>query len=129
MSGDLKKELLKACGPVKRTLKEYKYYVKDCEKENAKLKKMEEEKKEEGDINRQKGSVEETEGARVQTYKTLVRFIPPLKEVLDKIEVETSDEDFKKQQNEAKEMKEYGLAKEHIKESEEIIAKEGATNA
>lgn len=126
---DLKKELLKAFAPVKRTLKEYKYYIKDCEKENEKLKKMEEEKMDEGDINRQKGSVEETEGAKKATYKTLLRFINPLKEVIEKIEVETADEEFKNQQNEAKNLKEYTLAKEHVKETEEIIELEGATNA
>ena len=39
MSYNLKKELLKAFGAVKRTLKEYKYYVKDLENQKAKLKK------------------------------------------------------------------------------------------
>ena len=78
MSYNLKKELLKALAPVKRTLKEYKYYIKDLENEKEKLKKMEDEKQEESDINRQKYSVEETEGAKRQTYKTLIKFIEPL---------------------------------------------------
>ena len=51
MSYNLKKDLLKALGPVKRTLKEYKYYIQDLENQKAKLKKMEEEKQEESDIN------------------------------------------------------------------------------
>ena len=130
MSYNLKKELLKALGAVKRTLKEYKYYIKDAENERAKLKKMEEEKKEESDITRQKYSVEETEGAKVQTYKTLVKFIAPLKEIVEKIESEDSnDEEFLKQQAEVKDMKEFIEAKEHIKETDEIISQEGATNA
>ena len=130
MSLNLKKELLKAFAPVKRTLKEYKYYIKDCEEQGAKLKKMEEEKQEESDINRQKYSVEETEGAKKQTYKTLLKFIEPLKEIIEKIESEDSnDEEFLKQQAEVKDLKEYIEAKEHIKETGEIIEKEGATNA
>ena len=130
MSLNLKKELLKAFAPVKRTLKEYKYYIKDCEEQAAKLKKMEEEKQEESDINRQKYSVEETEGAKKQTYKTLLKFIEPLKEIIEKIESEDSnDEEFLKQQAEVKDLKEYIEAKEHIKETGEIIEKEGATNA
>ena len=130
MSYNLKKELLKALGAVKRTLKEYKYYIKDAETERAKLKKMEEEKKDENDITRQKYSVEETEGAKVQTYKTLVKFIAPLKEIIEKIESEESnDEEFLKQQAEVKDMKEFIEAKEHIKETDEIISQEGATNA
>ena len=130
MSYNLKKELLKALGAVKRTLKEYKYYIKDAETERAKLKKMEEEKKDESDITRQKYSVEETEGAKVQTYKTLVKFIAPLKEIIEKIESEESnDEEFLKQQAEVKDMKEFIEAKEHIKETDEIISQEGATNA
>ena len=130
MSNNLKKELLKALGAVKRTLKEYKYYIKDTENEKAKLKKMEEEKKDESDITRQKYSVEETEGAKVQTYKTLVKFIAPLKEIVEKIESEDSnDEEFLKQQAEVKDMKEFIEAKEHIKETDEIISQEGATNA
>ena len=130
MSYNLKKELLKALGAVKRTLKEYKYYIKDAETERAKLKKMEEEKKDESDITRQKYSVEETEGAKVQTYKTLVKFIAPLKEIVEKIESEDSnDEEFLKQQAEVKDMKEFIEAKEHIKETDEIISQEGATNA
>ena len=130
MSYNLKKELLKALGAVKRTLKEYKYYIKDEEKEKAKLKKMEDEKQEESDINRQKYSVEETVGAKLQTYKTLVKFIGPLKEIVEKIESEyTNDEEFLKQQAEVKDLKEFIEAKEHIKETDEIIQQEGAANA
>ena len=130
MSYNLKKDLLKAFAPVKRTLKEFKYYIKDLEKEKLKLKKMEDEKQEESDINRQKYSVEETEGAKKQTYKTLLKFIGPLKEIIEKIESEdTNDEDFLKQQAEVKDLKEYIEAKEHIKETDEIIESEGATNA
>ena len=130
MSYNLKKELLKALGAVKRTLKEYKYYIKDLENEKAKLKKMEEEKKEESDISRQKYSVEETEGAKKQTYKTLIKFIEPLKEIIDKIESDdTNDEEFLKQQAEVKDLKEYIEAKEHIKETNEIIESDGAANA
>ena len=130
MSYNLKKELLKALGAVKRTLKEYKYYIKDLENEKAKLKKMEEEKKEESDISRQKYSVEETEGAKKQTYKTLIKFIEPLKEIIDKIESDdTNDEEFLKQQAEIKDLKEYIEAKEHIKETNEIIESDGAANA
>ena len=91
---------------------------------------MEEEKKEESDINRQKYSVEETEGAKRQTYKTLMKFIEPLKEIIEKIESEdTNDEEFIKQQAEVKDLKEYIEAKEHIKETNEIIESDGATNA
>ena len=130
MSYNLKKELLKALGAVKRTLKEYKYYIKDLENQKTKLKKMEEEKQEESDINRQKYSVEETEGAKKQTYKTLIKFIEPLKEIIDKIESDdTNDEEFLKQQAEVKDLKEYIEAKEHIKETNEIIESDGATNA
>ena len=130
MSYNLKKELLKALGAVKRTLKEYKYYIKDLENEKAKFKKMEEEKKEESDISRQKYSVEETEGAKKQTYKTLIKFIEPLKEIIDKIESDdTNDEEFLKQQAEIKDLKEYIEAKEHIKETNEIIESDGAANA
>ena len=130
MSYNLKKELLKALGAVKRTLKEYKYYIKDAETERAKLKKMEEEKKDESDITRQKYSVEETEGAKKQTYKTLIKFIEPLKEVIEKIESnDSNDEAFLKEQAEVKDMKEFIEAKEHIKETDEIISQEGATNA
>ena len=130
MSYNLKKELLKALGAVKRTLKEYKYYIKDEEKEKAKLKKMEDEKQEESDINRQKYSVEEIVGAKLQTYKTLVKFIGPLKEIVEKIESEdTNDEEFLKQQAEVKDLKEFIEAKEHIKETDEIIQQEGAANA
>ena len=125
----LKKELLKAFGAVKRTLKEYKYYIKDYEKEKAKLLKMEEEKKDESEICRQKYSVEETEGAKKQTYQTLLKFIGPLKEVIEKIDTESNDEDFIKQQSEVKDLKEYNEAKDHINETDEIIAKEGAANA
>ena len=130
MSYNLKKELLKALGAVKRTLKEYKYYIKDLENEKAKLKKMEEEKKEESDISRQKYSVEETEGAKKQTYKTLIKFIEPLKEIIEKIDSDdTNDEEFLKQQAEVKDLKEYIEAKEHIKETNEIIESDGAANA
>ena len=130
MSYNLKKELLKALGAVKRTLKEYKYYIKDLENQKAKLKKMEDEKQEESDINRQKYSVEETEGAKKQTYKTLIKFIEPLKEIIDKIESDdTNDEEFLKQQAEVKDLKEYIEAKEHIKETNEIIESDGAANA
>ena len=130
MSYNLKKDLLKALGPVKRTLKEYKYYIQDLENQKAKLKKMEEEKQEESDINRQKYSVEETEGAKKQTYKTLIKFIEPLKEIIAKIESDDSnDEDFLKQQAEVKDLKEFIEAKEHIKETEEIVEDEGAANA
>ena len=130
MSYNLKKELLKAFGAVKRTLKEYKYYVKDLENQKAKLKKMEDEKQEESDINRQKYSVEETEGAKKQTYKTLIKFIEPLKEIIAKIESDdTNDEEFLKQQAEVKDLTEYIDAKEHIKETNEIIEIEGPTNA
>ena len=130
MSYNLKKELLKALGAVKRTLKEYKYYIKDLENQKTKLKKMEEEKQEESDINRQKYSVEETEGAKKQTYKTLIKFIEPLKEIIDKIDSDdTNDEEFLKQQAEVKDLKEYIEAKEHIKETNEIIESDGATNA
>ena len=126
----LKKELLKAFGAVKRTLKEFKSYVTETEQEKQKLKKMEDEKQEESDINRQKYSVEETEGAKKQTYKTLLKFIDPLKEIIEKIESEdTNDEDFLKQQAEVKDLKEYIEAKEHIKETEEIVEDEGAANA
>ena len=130
MSYNLKKELLKALGAVKRTLKEYKYYIKDLENQKTKLKKMEEEKQEESDINRQKYSVEETEGAKKQTYKTLIKFIEPLKEIIDKIDSDdTNDEEFLKQQAEVKDLKEYIEAKEHIKETNEIIENDGAANA
>ena len=130
MSYNLKKELLKALGAVKRTLKEYKYYIKDLENEKAKLKKMEEEKKEESDISRQKYSVEETEGAKKQTYKTLIKFIEPLKEIIEKIDSDdTNDEEFLKQQAEVKDLMEYIEAKEHIKETNEIIESDGAANA
>ena len=130
MSLNLKNELLKAFKPVKRTLKEYKYYIQDLETEKAKLKTMEEEKKEESDINRQKYSVEETEGAKKQTYKTLLKFIEPLKEIIEKIEADDSnDEEFLKQQAEVKDMTEYIEAKEHIKETNEIVESEGAANA
>ena len=130
MSYNLKKDLLKALGAVKRTLKEYKYYIKDLEDQKAKLQKMEDEKQEESDITRQKYSVEETEGAKKQTYKTLIKFIDPLREIIGKIESEDSnDEEFLKQQAEVKDLKEYIEAKEHIKETDEIIEKEGPTNA
>ena len=130
MSYNLKKELLKALGAVKRTLKEYKYYIKDLENQKTKLKKMEEEKQEESDINRQKYSVEETEGAKKQTYKTLIKFIEPLKEIIGKIDSDdTNDEEFLKQQAEVKDLKEYIEAKEHIKETNEIIESDGAANA
>ena len=130
MSYNLKKDLLKALGAVKRTLKEYKYYIKDLEEQKAKLQKMEDEKQEESDITRQKYSVEETEGAKKQTYKTLIKFIDPLREIIGKIESEDSnDEEFLKQQAEVKDLKEYIEAKEHIKETDEIIEKEGPTNA
>jgi hypothetical protein len=130
MSLNLKNELLKAFKPVKRTLKEYKYYIQDLETEKAKLKAMEDEKKEESDINRQKYSVEETEGAKKQTYKTLLKFIEPLKEIIAKIEADdTNDEEFLKQQAEVKDMTEYIEAKEHIKETNEIVESEGAANA
>ena len=130
MNYNLKKDLLKALGAVKRTLKEYKYYIKDLEDQKTKLKKMEDEKQEESDITRQKYSVEETEGAKKQTYKTLIKFIDPLREIIGKIESEDSnDEEFLKQQAEVKDLKEYIEAKEHIKETDEIIEKEGPTNA
>ena len=130
MSYNLKKDLLKALGAVKRTLKEYKYYIKDLDDQKAKLQKMEDEKQEESDITRQKYSVEETEGAKKQTYKTLIKFIDPLREIIGKIESEDSnDEEFLKQQAEVKDLKEYIEAKEHIKETDEIIEKEGPTNA
>ena len=126
----LKKELLKAFGAVKRTLKEYKSYVTETEQEKNKLQKMEEEKQEESDIKRQRYSVEETEGAKNQSYKTLVKFIEPLKEVIAKIEAnDSNDEDFLKQQSEIKDMKEFIEAKEHIKETEEIMEIEGPVNA
>ncbi len=126
----LKKELLKAFGAVKRTLKEFKSYVLETEQEKQKLQKMEEEKQEESDIKRQRYSVEETEGAKIQSYKTLIKFIEPLKEVIAKIEAnDSNDEEFLKQQAEIKDMTEYIQAKEHIKETEEIMQIEGATNA
>ena len=131
MSLNLKKELLKAFGAVKRTLKEFKSYVTETEQEKQKLqKKMEEEKQEESDIKRQRYSVEETEGAKNQSYKTLIKFIEPLKEVIAKIESnDSNDEDFLKQQSEIKDMKEFIEAKEHIKETEEIMEVEGPANA
>ena len=91
---------------------------------------MEEEKQEESDIKRQRYSVEETEGAKNQSYKTLIKFIEPLKEVIAKIESnDSNDEDFLKQQSEIKDMKEFIEAKEHIKETEEIMEVEGPANA
>ena len=130
MSLNLKKELLKAFGAVKRTLKEFKSYVTETEQEKKKLQKMEEEKQEESDIKRQRYSVEETEGAKNQSYKTLIKFIEPLKEVIAKIESnDSNDEDFLKQQSEIKDMKEFIEAKEHIKETEEIMEVEGPANA
>ena len=130
MSYNLKKDLLKALGAVKRTLKEYKYYIKDLDDQKAKLQKMEDEKQEESDITRQKYSVEETEGAKKQTYKTLIKFIDPLREIIGKIESEDSnDEEFLKQQAEVKDLKEYIEDKDNIKETDEIIEKEGPTNA
>ena len=91
---------------------------------------MEDEKQEPSDISRQKYSVEETEGAKRQTYKTLIKFVEPLKEIIAKIESEDiNDEDFLKQQAEVKDLKEYIEAKEHIKETEEIVEDEGAANA
>ena len=91
---------------------------------------MEEEKQEESDIKRQRYSVEETEGAKIQSYKTLIKFIEPLKEVIAKIEAnDSNDEEILKQQAEIKDMTEYIQAKEHIKETEEIMQIEGATNA
>ena len=126
----LKKELLKAFGAVKRTLKEYKSYVIEAEQEKQKLQKMEDEKQEESDIKRQKYSVEETEGAKTQSYKTLIKFIEPLKEVIAKIEANDSqDEEYLKEIEEIKDMKEFIEAKEHIKETEEIMEIEGPTNA
>ena len=126
----LKKELLKAFGPVKRTLKEFKSYVIETEQEKQKLQKMEEDKVEENDIKRQRYSVEETEGAKNQSYKTLIKFIEPLKEVVAKIESnDSNDEDFLKQKEEFKDMAEFIQAKEHIKETEEILQLEGPTNA
>ena len=126
----LKKELLKAFGPVKRTLKEFKSYVIETEQEKQKLQKMEEDKVEENDIKRQRYSVEETEGAKNQSYKTLIKFIEPLKEVVAKIESnDSNDEDFLKQKEEVKDMAEFIQAKEHIKETEEILQLEGPTNA
>ena len=126
----LKKELLKAFGAVKRTLKEFKSYVLETEQEKQKLQKMEEEKQEESDIKRQRYSVEETEGAKIQSYKTLIKFIEPLKEVIAKIEAnDSNDEEFLKEQVEIKDMTEFIQAKEHIKETEEIMQIEGATNA
>ena len=130
MNTDLKKELLKALAPVKRTLKEYKYYVKDLEEQTAKLQKMEDEKQEESDINRQKYSVEETDGAKKQTYKTLAKFLDPLKEVIDKIDSnDSNDEDFLKSQQEVKALNEYIQAKEFIQEAQNIVDLEGAVNS
>ena len=115
---------------VKRTLKEFKSYVTETEQEKQKLQKMEEEKQEESDIKRQRYSVEETEGAKNQSYKTLVKFIEPLKEVIAKIEAnDSNDVDFLKEQAEIKDMKEFIEAKEHIKETEEIMEVEGPANA
>ena len=126
----LKKELLKAFGAVKRTLKEFKSYVTETEQEKKKLQKMEEENQEESDIKRQRYSVEETEGAKIQSCKTLIKFIEPLKEVIVKIEAnDSNDEEFLKEQAEIKDMKEFIEAKEHIKETEEIMEIEGPVNA
>ena len=78
----------------------------------------------------QRYSVEETEGAKNQSYKTLIKFIEPLKEVVAKIEAnDSNDEDFLKEQAEIKDMTEFIQAKEHIKETDEIIQLEGAANA
>ncbi len=126
----LKKELLKAFGAVKRTLKEFKSYVTETEQEKQKLQKMEQDKEEEYDIKRQRYSVEETEGAKIASYKTLIKFIEPLKEVIAKIEANDSqDEEYLKEIEEIKDMKEFIEAKEHIKETEEIMQIEGPTNA
>lgn len=128
MCAELKKEFLHAFGPVKRTLKEYKFYIKDFEKEAAKLKKLEDEKADEGEITRQKGSVEETEGAKKQTFKTLIKFLTPLKEILSTIESEEdNDQETAKAKAEIKELKEYKEVMGIIKEAEEFIAKDGAT--
>lgn len=125
-TADLKKALTLKGNSVKRTVKEYQYYCKDVAKEQEKLKKMQEESKEEGDIKRQTDYVDECEQAKKQTYKNVEKFYNELNELLTKIDTHVDDVDQQKARDEAKELPEYTKAKEFLQSAKEIIDKDGA---
>ena len=123
---DYKKALTLKGNSVKRTLKEYLYYVKDTEKEQAKLKKMQEEGKEEGDVKRQSDYVNECEGAKNQSFKSMEKFYKELNELFNEIETNVDDIDLQKKKDEAKELEQYKTAKEVLENAKAVIEKDGA---
>ena len=123
---DYKRQLTLKGNEVKRSTKEFLYYVKDTETEEAKLKKMEEEKREPGDIKRQKDSVEECVGAKKQCFQNIEKFRKVCVDFLTLLETPCEDEEEQKKRNAAKELPEYTAAKDYIATADDIIAKYGA---
>jgi hypothetical protein len=124
---DIKKDLIRKSNAIKRTVKEFNYYIKDVENEQKKLKKMEEDKENKGDIKRQSDYVQECEGAKKSTYKTLTKNYGPLEEIINKIETPSQDEEMQKIYEEIKELPEFAEAKEHLSAAKQIIDSEKAT--
>ena len=125
-TADLKKQLTIKGNAVKRTVKEYLYQCKDTQKEQAKLKKMQDEGKEEGDIKRQTDYVGECEGAKKQSYQSVEKFYGELNELLTKIDTHVDDEEQQKARDEAKALPEYTKAKEYLQSAKDVIDKDGA---
>jgi hypothetical protein len=123
----IKKDLIRKSNAIKRTVKEFNYYIKDVENEQAKLKKMEENKEDKSDIKRQSDYVQECEGAKKSTFKTLTKNYGPLEEIINKIESPAENEEMKKIIEEIKELPEFAEAKEHLSAAKQIIDSESAT--
>ena len=126
---DYKKQLTLKGNSVKRTVKEYDYYLKDVEKEKQKLQKITDEKKDEGEIKRQTDYVGECEGAAKQTFKGLEKWYGELTELVKLLETPSEDAEEQKLRDDAKALEEFTKAKEYLEQAKAVIEKNQATNA
>lgn len=127
---DYKRQLTLKGNSVKRSSKEFLYYVNDTEKEEAKLKKMKEENtSSEGDLKRQTDIVAECEGAKKQCFQNVEKFKKELENFLTLLDTPSQDEEDQKLRTDAKELPEYTAAKEFLATANEIIEKHGASFA
>ena len=127
---ELKRDLIRKSGAVKRTIKEYISYVKETEKEKEKLEKIKEEKKnDEGAIKRQSDCVFECNGAKIASFQTLKKSYEALKEFIETIETHDDDEDTRKSREEIKGLEEFNEAKKHLENAKEVLDKDEASNA
>lgn len=126
---ELKRDLIRKSGAVKRTIKEYISYVKETEKEKEKLEKLKEEKKDEFEIKRQNDCVYECNGAKISSFQTLKKSYEALKEFIETTESHDDDEDTRKAREEIKGLEEFNEAKKHLENAKEVLDKDEASNA